>query len=303
MAIKLISWDRTSISAKNIARYFPGKNRIRPNGNYRPKTNDVIINWGYRGEITAFDINRVNILNKPANVANASDKRRTLRILSEAGIPTLDYATNINGAAELFNNSTHVYCRTLISSHSGRGIVIASNPSELVNADLYTAKFENNTEFRVHVFNGNVIDITQKKSMSRERREKLGVKVAERRDEVRNLMSGWSFVRSDMDLYDSENEPRTGLFTIPVEATRALGVDFAGVDLLLNTETNEIRVVEVNTACGQKVNTTTHFRYIEAICKYANIEFNQEIYSARYGGSFQNEHNNNLNNFINDINS
>jgi len=173
---KILSWDRTSTSARTIARFQKGKNRIRPESTtFRPKQNQLLINWGFRGSFGFQIPNNVELLNNPENVANASDKRRCLRLLHDNNVPTLDYALNRSDAESLFDNTDKVYCRTLISSHSGRGIVIANNVDELVDAQLYTANFPNVTEFRVHVFKGEVSDITQKKSMSSERRARLKI--------------------------------------------------------------------------------------------------------------------------------
>lgn len=298
-------FDNRSISAKAIARFFPGKNRIRSNGNFRPTKGDTIINWGFSGAVTAFDVDSVNILNNPIAVRNASNKIRTFEILNDNDVPTLTHYTSIedvlNNSEVLEDDTTFVnkiYCRTLISSHSGKGIVIAKNRDELVDAELYTELFENDTEFRVHVFDGKVIDIQQKKSMSEERRLRKRVKTMGRNEEIRNLMNGWSFVRSEMNLYSSDGSPRRNLIDIPIQATNALGLDFAAVDLLMNSKTGEIVVVEVNTAPGQSTQTTTHFRYISAICKYANIPFSIDIYNRRYNCDYSDIHLETLNSFL-----
>jgi len=298
--IKVLSWDRTSMSSRTISRFQPGKNRVRPESTtFKPKVGQLLINWGFRGSFGFSIPEGVDILNRPENVANASDKRRCLRILTDNEVPTLDFALNRTDAAALFENTDKVYCRTRISSHSGRGIIIANNIEELVDAQLYTANFPNTTEFRVHIFKGQITDITQKKSMSSERRERLGITRTERREEVRNLGSGWSFVRTEMDLYDSEGDVRNEIHDVSLDAMSALGLDFGAVDLLMNDE-GECRVVEANTACGMKINTTTHYRYIKNFMDYANNDFSLSLYNSRYEGNFNNEHEGNIDQFIAD---
>lgn len=301
MKLKILSWDKTSLSSRTISRYQSGKNRISPNSTtFRPKIGQLLVNWGFRGSFGFQIPEGVEVLNNPQNVVNASDKRRCLRILTDAEVPTLSYALNRADAIRLFEDTDKVYCRTRISSHSGRGIVIANNPEELVDAQLYTANFVNDTEFRVHVFKGRVTDITQKKSMSSERRERMGIVRTDRREEVRNLKSGWSFVRSEMNLYDNDGDARNEIYDISLEAMEALGLDFGAIDLLMNSETGECRVVEANTACGMKVSTTTHYRYIQNFMEYAGNAFSLELYNRRYGENFRNEHNGNIDQFITD---
>lgn len=302
-------FDRTSVSAKAIARFFVGKNRIRANGNFRPRIGDLIINWGFKGAVTAFNVNSANVLNKPSSIENASNKIKTFELLNKHGVKTLTHYTSIDDVlnyAEVEEDDNtfvkKIYCRTLISSHSGKGIVIANSREELVEAPLYTEAFKNDTEFRVHVFKGRVIDIQQKKSMSQERRSKKGVAVTTRNEETRNLMNGWSFVRSDMNLMSPDGSPRADLVNMPISAAIALGLDFAAVDLLMNSSTGEMVVVEVNTAPGMTTKTTTHFRYIQAICEYAKIPFSVEIYNNRYGCDYQDVHLENLNSFLTQFN-
>ena len=300
MVVKVLSYDRTSLSAKAIARFQRGKNRIFPNKNYRPKSDHLVVNWGFRGNISAFDYEALgdSFLNKPRNIALASDKIRCLETLSRNDVKTLGFTTNRDEAEQfLRENGGKVYCRTLISSHSGKGIVIAEEPEEIVDARLYTYEFVNDIEFRVHIFKGEITDIQQKRRMSRERRERMGIDGVV--DGVRNLKNGYSFTRGNLTLRNGDGEFIEDLFRVPLDAVEALGLDFAAVDLLYNSETDEAIVCEVNTAPGMKVGTTTHFRYIESIQNYAGNRFDLEIYNNRYGIDFQNEHEGNLDEFIN----
>src|SRR5688572_6569584 len=81
--------------------------------------------------------NKNKILN--ANAAYATNKRiffETLKNNNFAYLPP--YTLNKNQAASwLSNPNVKVLCRTKLSAHSGDGIVVASSPEQLVNAQLY----------------------------------------------------------------------------------------------------------------------------------------------------------------------
>ena len=136
-------------------------------------------------------------------------------------------------------------CRTTLSGHSGQGIVIASSPEELVDAPLYTQFIEKDKEYRVHVFNGVIIDFQQKK---RRRGE-------EQNDDIRNHANGWVYARSDVVLPEDVE-------TNAIRATLSLGLDFGAVDICTDLDGNAI-VFEVNTAPG--IFNTTLDKYVEAI--------------------------------------
>jgi glutathione synthase/RimK-type ligase-like ATP-grasp enzyme len=295
--VKVLYYDRTSISAKAIARFKAGKHRISPTSTtFNPRIPTLLINWGWRGTLPAnFNNSNIELFNKPEAISLASNKINCLRTLEAADVPSLAFATNMEDAEELLTDDLKVYCRKQISSHSGRGIVIASSSEELVEASLYTQEFKNNIEYRVHVFDGKVIDIQQKKKMSEERRLEKGITVV--KHDVRNLMNGWSFVRTDLTLVKEDGEPLVDLVKVPIDAVRALGLDFGAVDIAYNVSDDEIVVIEVNTAAGQKVGTTTNYNYIKAIFKKAGDPVSIAQYNARWNSEIS-EFDNGVNQLI-----
>jgi len=281
--IKVLVYDKTSISGKAIARFLKGKNRVLSNSTtFKTTKPTVLVNWGFRGSLGSNFIKpNIKILNKPSSIELASNKLKCLTKLEDNDVLTLAFASNINDARELFEDDNKVYCRTKLNSHSGKGIVIASNASELVPAGLYTQEFKNDIEYRVHVFKDSVIDIQQKKRMTSERLAEKGITVV--KDNVRNLMNGWSFTREDIQLKDTAGNFITELITTPIEALKALDLDFGAVDLAYNSETNEVVIIEVNTAAGQKVKTTTNYNYVKAILGYAEHDIDLGLYNERWG--------------------
>ena len=288
----LVPYDRTSLSGKAVSRHFKVK-RPFADGRFRPKKSDVIINWGINDEIPIIKEDTL-VLNKPKDVSLAASKLDCLTILGKNGINVPYFATNLEDAKSLFGITEKVFCRTLTRASKGKGIVIAKNEKELVDCTLYTAMLDVDIEYRVHVFNGEVIDLAQKKRMSTERRKDKKIEV--RNEEVRNLMNGWSFTRTDITLKDAGGVFYHEIIKIALEGAKALNLDFCAIDLIKD-KNDVFYILEVNTAPGMKKGTTTHRRYVRAISRYCAIPFSDESYTERYG--IPNDHKGNLNNFIN----
>jgi hypothetical protein len=288
-----IPYARSSKSCKAMARHF-GTLRAFPDRKYRPRQQDIVVNWGYNHEIPVLKGRDTVVLNKPENIRKASSKIDCLNILDKSGVAVPAFATSSAEAQKLFKNVNTVYCRTLTRASKGKGIVIATKPSELVKAPLYTAKLNTDIEYRVHVFAGEVIDIVQKRRMTTERLEAKGIK--ERNPLVRNLMNGWSFTRADLTLKDKDGDYYHQLIDISLDATKTLGIDFCAIDLI-KTKNDDFYVLEVNTAPGMEAGTTTHRRYVKALAKYCNIPFSDDGYTKRY--DMGDNHNGNLTSFLN----
>ena len=170
--------------------------------------------------------------------------------MCEEGVPTPDFTTDIEKAKIFFQHTRRVYCRTYLRGHSGKGIVVAHSPEELVPAPLYTAGIDGfRDEFRVHVANGEVIDTQMKK-------KKMG---ADANANIRNHDNGFVYCRDGVVC--SDNMERASLAAI-----RALHLDFGGVDLVVMRGGDVPLVLEVNTACG--LEGTTVDKYADAFRKY-----------------------------------
>jgi len=271
-----------SLSSKAISKHFNAK-RVYPNRNYRPRTGDVVLNWGFRGVAPALESGSDNftILNKPIAVDRASDKVATLRLLKQNNVAHVDFFLNKDDAIKSCEEGNIIYCRTITRGKEGKGIVLARKPEEIVDAKLYTKYFENDKEYRIHVFNGKVIDEVQKKSMSEERMREKGIIKTDDSKYIRNLKKAWSFCRQGVDAEDVVKETA-------IKAVDALGLDFGAVDIAYNSETDECKVLEINTAAGMKRPSTTHLRYVRAISEYLGIPFSTEEYNKRYNCNAEN---------------
>ena len=128
-----------------------------------------------------------------------------------------------------------VLCRTLLRANSGRGIVVAKKPEELVDAPLYTRYTPKTKEFRVHTSaKFGIFDIQEKRK--RKESEKSEVPY------IRNHDQGWVFCRENVACPDDVKLEAE-------KAVQALSLDFGAVDIGYHP-TYGAFVYEVNTAPG-----------------------------------------------------
>lgn len=240
-----------SESAKKLAQNLNTK-RVFADGNYVPKANQIILNWGSSTNPCWRPIaarRGVTILNKPENVAIAANKLSSFYKLCEAGIRIPPFTTSKEVAEYWLNGGHRVFARQQLSAHSGRGIVVMENIEQLVDAPLYTQYIKKKWEFRVHVFLGQAIDYAQKK----QRHDFEGGNKY-----IRNLANGWVFCRENIEHFDDVKQ-------LAIRATQALGLDFAAVDVI-RTETGKVYILEANTAAG--LEGTTLERYLNTITTF-----------------------------------
>lgn len=216
----------------------------RTNSSYRYRETDIIFNYGcssYRNFIPTDPI-----FNNPSAVAIATNKLETFRQLPDP--VCVEWTTAPSLAVQFVKNGTKVYCRTLLQSSQGNGIVVASSEAELVSAPLYTIAYPCLREVRVHVFAGEVIHWAIKKRMNSERLEAEELSGS---NEIRNLGNGWVFCREGENLWEMEENRAIG-------AVEALGLDYGAVDLV--SSINDSKVLEVNTAPGMEGSTLTAYK-------------------------------------------
>jgi len=205
-----------------------------------------IINWG--NSERRFNCEYINI---PEAVGNAANKLRTAQCLGARGISQAPYTTSRDAAQNWNDKGEVVVVRNKLNGHSGQGIVILDSPTWVPEAPLYTKYIKKAEEYRVHVFNGEVIDIQMK-------RRRLDVPDEKVNWQVRNHDNGWVFTRDGISAPDC-------VIHSAVESVAALRLDFGAVDIGYNIHRGEAVVFEVNTAPG--LEGTTLEKYYEALLK------------------------------------
>lgn len=229
--------------------------KVYPNRGYQPRANHLIINWGnsahprWLGRYT-------RIINKPDAVSVAGNKLEAFRVMQRAGVQVPDFTTRWGEADDWMQQDNHtIVVRRILRGHSGAGItVVKPNTVDLPEAPLYVKYMKKKSEYRVHVFQGEVIDIQQK----RKRRENGEVDY-----QVRNHHNGWVFCRDNIDI------PHSSVREQAIAAVAALGLDFGAVDVIWNAHYEVATVLEVNTAPGLEGTTLTN--YARKIRRLANV--------------------------------
>lgn len=242
-----MSYTNSSQSSSRLSTGLGALRLRHENSRYRQREGDVIINWGYTGNLLD---NFSGILNRPQLVRVVSNKLRFFERVTQwnqaeveankVNIP--EYTTDRAEAVEWLS-SREVLCRTVLNGHSGEGIVVARDESDLVDAPLYVKYIPKKMEFRVHCMNGEVFDVARKiRDPNREVSDYY----------IRNHSAGFIFARNDITVPECVTEQA-------LLAMRASGLDFGAVDVIYNERQNKAYVLEINSAPGLEGATLTNY--------------------------------------------
>jgi hypothetical protein len=205
----------------------------------------LVINWG-RSDLP---VTRKTVINHPSLIQNASNKIRFLQKMERDNIPAPTLLDE-SQCMSLLSESKKILLRTPFG-FGGRGITIVSTPDQFngISGDKFAVRFfPKSAEFRVHVWKGEVIHLTQKRAARGRERD-----VQERC--VWSHSNGWVHCRNGVEEPD-------GLRQLAINAVNACSLDFGAVDVMLNRD-GALRVLEVNTAPG--VSGQVADAYVEAI--------------------------------------
>lgn len=178
------------------------------------------------------------------------DKIQQFRLFREAGVSVPDFSTNYTTVIQDIPNAKQIVCRALTNASEGRGVTIVARDDTLPRVPLYTAYIPKKKEFRVHVFDGEVIHVAEKRKRRGEN--------PDRNTQIRNTANGYVFCTSGVV------EP-ADLRANAVAACTALGRSQGAVDLVYNEKQDKTYVLEVNSRPGME--GTTCAKYAEAILR------------------------------------
>lgn len=189
-----------------------------------------------------------------AITTNPLDKIQQFTRFTNAQVSCPKWCTRSQDIGNL--ESKTVFARTLVNSTGGRGIV-EFEPETMATprAPLYTEYIPKKAEYRFHVFNGEVIDVQQKKKKREFERD--------RDTRIRNLNNGYVYCRDNV-------VPPAGSDRLAIQAVQALGYRYGAVDLIYNEKRNQCYVLEVNSRPG--LMGTTLDKYVSAIGRSLNLE-------------------------------
>lgn len=228
----IIVRDRVSNGARKLVEYT-GARLFKPRA--RPFNRAaLVVNWGNVNSVNSTGV----LLNSPASIRNASDKLRAFSLVGTvANVP--EHYTNANAVPERDKKSIWLARRN--NTSGGRGITIVRGNDPLPRADFYSKYVRKSAEYRVHVVRGQVILVQQKVFTSDNKPDKDFFL-------IRNHDNGWVFTSNSVQFPSPEVE--TEVRSVATRAVRALGLDFAGVDIIIEKGTNNVYFLEANTKPG-----------------------------------------------------
>jgi hypothetical protein len=179
---------------------------------------------------------------------NGVDKLSQFRSFHRVNVSAPSFTNDSNQCVGF--SGSRVVARALTNASEGRGITIFNKGETPPPAPLYTEYIPKKKEFRVHVWNNEVIDVAEK-------RKRAGYS-QERDTQIRNTANGYVFCRTGVV------EPN-GIRELATSAVSAIGRTYGAVDIIWNEKRDKCYVLEVNSRPGMQ-NTTVE-RYAEAILK------------------------------------
>ena len=244
----ILPYKQSSKSAKALAGGLACKRVLLSRRTFRHRPPNLVINWGNTGSLAGRGLHKDYVINVPEAIRLASNKLSTLRTLSRANVPTLVWTESIETATNWLQTGNRVYSRTILSSNSGKGILI-SKPSEDVSvhpAPLYTLGLTNWTEWRIHASSeGQLIAIQQKVKRNESTNDT---------SDIRNHGNDYIFKRNNLNIPNPEEALK-----VAVVAVRALGLHFGACDMAYLVDESAWVIIEVNTAPGLTGSTITDY--------------------------------------------
>lgn len=247
MKFTILYSGRSSKTGKDLLNKFKplSSKAFRKRTNRKLKT-DVILRWGSTEIFTKLQSKLE--LNSLQAVENASNKLKMMQILVGANIPT----------AEILFSPSSQNDETLDNFRDDNGAfyIRGSNhevryDDTVTSRDLYVSKpiLNKRREYRVHVFNGEVIAIYEKVP------NEEGIKLFKSHNcsfQLRNI-ENCRLTKDDQQ--------------VCINAVNSLGLLFGGVDLIRDKD-KKVFVSEVNSA--PSLNGTNIDRYVQKINEYIN---------------------------------
>lgn len=245
MTIRIYGYKPGSRGAAALAEAL-GARVLRHEGSvWRPRLGDTVINWGSTADLR-FD--QATIMNPPELVRIAGNKLSFFQYVfgpeSQGGVPRIpDFTTDRVEAQNWLNRGHIIVCRMSLTGHSGHGIIIVSGQDTLPEAPLYVKYVKKDSEYRVHIFDREVIDLQRK--VRDPDREPLDWK-------VRSHSNGFIFQRNNINVPQDVLEQARRAFVVS-------GLDFGAIDVIWNRNEQQAYVLEINTAPGLEGSTVPNY--------------------------------------------
>ena len=205
---------------------------VYPNRSYVCKEGDVVIGWGCSKQPNWHHTlgKASKVLNLWANIENSIDKKKAFVLFEQGGVRVPERTTKEITVGVWLGQGSTVVGRHSVRGMKAKGIEIIKNPADFQECKLYTKFIPNTKEFRVYVFQDKIIDVLEKRKENGSNDPGY----------VRSEENGWVFCRQHVTLpIDCGIQAR--------KACKAVGLHFAGVDVLYSKDDHKAYVLETNT--------------------------------------------------------
>lgn len=245
---RVLPYKGYSRSAKALARALGFKRLVvdPARSRFKRRPRDVVINWGNSSQSHRATLNAC-----PTALLRATNKLAFFQHFKDA-----DYVPQFwTNQEDIPDDAFPVVCRTVLTGHSGTGIVLAKLRSELVPAPLYVKYVPKTEEYRIHVglISGqpSIIAIQQKKRRLNHDQPNW---------QIRNYGNGFTYAREGVD-------PPARVLGVAVDCLVRSGLDFGAVDVGYHEKYGAF-VYEINTAPGLEGSTLDDYvRYFEEVIR------------------------------------
>lgn len=187
------------------------------------------------------------------------NKLEQYKLFKEHNLPHPEWTTDFEVALKWIE-TIPIIARTKLNSFGGKGCYYISPTNDIafghdfVDPIKVFTKYKKKTkEFRVHVFNNEIIDIQQKC-------RKRGFE--NRDNQIRNYKNGWIYCRNNIEIPED-------LKQLALDSVKALSYNQGAADIIWNEKENKCYILEVNTAPGLSNNTLE--KYKQAFINYFNL--------------------------------
>lgn len=253
-------YKKSSLSGKALAEHFHKKpvDYILSGEIPLDSGKYLFVNWGSQSIPNVYRENNFVIVNETGSVHLASNKIKFFERMVEAGVRTPEFTTDISQALTWLEEGSEVLGRNS-SGRGGQDIIFGSEDiSGFVTKSFWTKYKKKKAEYRIHVFDGKVID-KQRKAVRQKDEDGNPINSSEIDFRIRNLANGFIFVKQDV-------VPPEDVITQAVNAVKGISLTFGAVDVIWNQYEKKAYVLEVNTAPGLEGSTV--FSYVNAINEY-----------------------------------
>ena len=317
MNISIWHQSMTDVTAGELAKALGKKlpnDTVEAHPTWRGRKYDVLIGWGQREpkDYAVGNTDTTNcklVLNRLANVRLAADKLRALEAMRNAGVRVPVFTPSGSVKTAISNGTLKYPLIGRTKNHQGGSgmweckMMVEVNDALAAGAEYFVQFVPNTDEYRIHVFNGEVLQVTKKtkqdnpasafKAIKKEQfardaaKEGLSLDTRTQDFVLNHLLKrdirlpvqserhndrGWKFTLVGTNTVSQD------LRTQAINAVNALGLNFGAVDCVVGEDTRGY-IIEVNTA--PSLRETMLEKYVGAFVDVINKKFASNTTTAK----------------------